>query len=189
MLRADGGVPVRRVLPRSSALLPWLATASLVLAGCDTSAPQGERDKALAKALDASPTGKDPKAAEERMKKLKQKAEDDARKAHDDALQKLTDLPATLPADLATGCTEVGRALEDFKEKRLTGPDLDRWMATKQPDMRRAVEACAATGSIALAACEANALHNAPVSEFTDGMLTELLQVCLERHAPPAQPE
>lgn len=165
-----------------------IALACLALvAACRERDPDRAED--LAKALDNTKTtnSKDDQAA--RMKEMKAKAEEKAKQAHADELKKITTV-TQLPADLDTACADVGTGLDAFMGKRLEGDELARWGATKEPDMRKAVEECKAGGKLEVGACIANALREASVGEFANGSQGEIKDECAKRYggAPAGMP-
>lgn len=143
---------------------------------------KGERDNAMAKALDNRTASGSKEEDIARMKKLKAKAEQDAQKAYDDELEKITSLSPPLPADLETACADAGAGLDAFMQKRLVGDELARWNATKEPDMRKAAEDCKVHGKIEIGACYGKAFREASVAEFANGSQGDIKEACQKRY-------
>lgn len=162
-----------------------IALACLVLvAACRERDPDRAED--LAKALDNTKASASKEDQSARMKEMKAKAEEKAKQAHKDELQKITTI-GQLPADLETACADVGAGLDAFMTKRLQGDELARWGATKEPDMRKAVEECKAGGRVEIGACIANGFREASVGEFANGSQGEIKEECSKRYGgPPA---
>ncbi|MBX7080512.1 MAG: hypothetical protein K1X88_15040 [Nannocystaceae bacterium] len=159
---------------------------SLFVAACGS--PKGDRGSDMAKALDNSKNITDHATQVDRMKKLERKAEADATKAKDDALATITTVAAPLPADIEAACAQASAGLDAFKQQRLSGPELERWNATKEPDLRKLTEACKATGSIERGVCLGSALAKAPIEFFPDAAQPELEAACEKRYAVAAPP-
>jgi hypothetical protein len=152
-----------------------------LLVGCGGGS-KGERDNAMAKALDNRTASGSKEEDIVRMKKLKAKAEEDAQKAYDDELDKITSLSPPLPADVETACADAGAGLDAFMQKRLVGDELARWNATKEPDMRKAVEDCKTHGKIEIGVCYGKALRDASVAEFANGSQGDIKEACKKRY-------
>jgi len=136
----------------------------------------------IAKAF-AGPTPPDSKKeTDAKMKALKDRAEADAAKARNHELEKITAAPSVLP-ELEAGCTAAAAAFDEFKHKRLTGDadEMGRWNATKEPDLRKIVDACKASGKPEIAACQANAWMNASIAHFGVDSDQELAEACAKR--------
>ncbi len=160
--------------------------ALVLLAGCGGGGNAGDRDNAMAKALDNTKSGVNQKDDIEKLKKLKAKAEADAQKAYDDELARITTIAPPLPADLEAACASAGAGLDAFMQKRLAGDELGRWNATKEPDMRKVAEECKTTGSIELGACLAKGLGEASIAEFANGSQGDIKAECKKRYGAPA---
>lgn len=152
-----------------------------LLVGCGGGS-KGERDNAMAKALDNRTASGSKEEDIVRMKKLKAKAEEDAQKAYDAELDKITSISPPLPADLETACAEAGAGLDAFMQKRLVGDELARWNATKEPDMRKAAEDCKTHGKIEIGACYGKAFREASVAEFANGSQGDIKEACQKRY-------
>lgn len=168
---------------------------SFVAPACDGGSP--DRQNEMAKALDNSKVGgnADKAAHAAGMKKLKEKADEDSKAAHAKELETITAVAAPLPADLDAACAEAAAGLDAFMAKRLTGDDLGRWTATKEPDLRKATESCKEAGKIEVGACLGKAYANASLAEFANGSQGEIKTECYERYGaalpgdPKAEPE
>jgi hypothetical protein len=154
---------------------------ALGASACGSDKDSNKDDIAKAFAGPAPPDSK--KEAEAKMKALTAKAEADAQKAHDDELEKVTTAPSVLP-ELEAGCTEAAAAFDEFKQKRLAADadELARWTATKEPDLRKVVEACKASGKPEIAACRTNAWKNASIAHFGIDSDEELAEACTKRY-------
>jgi hypothetical protein len=157
----------------------WLAAASLcVLAACDKSNDGGKKDE-IAKAFSGPPIVSEEKASKG-MAELKAKAEAEALAARNAELEKLTGSPPEV-ADLEAACTDAGAAFDEFKQKRVLDEELERWNATKEPDIRKVVETCKSSESPKVASCQATALRTASVANFGPDSAAELTQYCTEK--------
>ena len=165
----------------------WVLAAPLCLAlvACGGGKDEGDKKPDIAKAFDNT-SQIDTKANEKRMKELKEKADDEAKQAREDELQKITTIAPPLPADVATACTDAGAAFDEFKTKRLeAGSDeamLGRWNATKEPDVRKFVENCTAIGKIEIGACLASAHRQASLAMFGEAATDDFAARCNERY-------
>ena len=173
-----------------SALAKHTATVlALLLVACG-SGTKGDRDNAMAKALDNTKASSSKEGDIETMKKLKAKAEEDAKRAYEKEVETITALSPPLPADLELACADAGAGLDVFMQKRLTGDELGRWNATKEPDMRKAVEECKAEGKLEVGACIGKGLRDASIAHFANGAQGEIKDACKTRYggaaAPPA---
>ncbi|MBC8073157.1 MAG: hypothetical protein IAG13_32845 [Deltaproteobacteria bacterium] len=153
----------------------------LLLFGCGGGAA-GDRDGAMAKALDNTKAGANEKADAEGMKKLKAKADQNAAEAHAEEVERITTLTPPLPADLEAACADAAAGLDAFMQKRVQGDELGRWNATKEPDMRKVTEECTTGGSIEVGACVAKGLREASVGEFANGAQGEIKDACKKRY-------
>jgi hypothetical protein len=163
---------------RQRVMRRWLAVASLcVLAACDKSNDGGKDE--IAKAFSGPPVVTEEKASKG-LADLKAKAEADALAARNDELEKVTGSPPEV-ADLEAACTDAGAAFDEFKQKRVVADELERWNATKEPDLRKVVEACKASESPKVASCQATALRTASVANFGPNSAAELTQYCSEK--------
>lgn len=179
--------PMQRRGPRRRS--PWQTACviALALAACDGGKDKGKdkgKEPGFAKAFDNT-SQTDTKAADKRMKELKEKADQEAAQAREDELQKITSVTPPLPADVPTACADAGAAFDDFKTKRVAAAGdeamLGRWNATKEPDVRKFVESCTAMGKLEVAVCLANAHRNAPLSMFGEAATDDFAARCLER--------
>lgn len=154
------------------------AFASLcVLAACGKS-DSGKKDD-IAKAFSGPAAKKDGDPAKG-MADLKAKAEAAAAKARNDELEKVTADPPDV-ADLEKACADAGTAFDEFKQQRIVAEELGRWNATKEPDIRKVVEACKTVGNPRIASCQAKALRGATVGNFGPDSAPELIEHCAKR--------
>ncbi len=179
-----------RTFSRKHAPLSWLVC--LALLGCDS----GSKDKSdkkepgYAKAFDNSSAQVDPKAADKGLKNLREKADREHAEARKAELEEITNVAPPLPADVATACADAGAAMDEFKQQRLAGNavELERWNRTKEPDVRKFVEACTAMGKIEIGACFANAHRKASLAMFGVEAIDDLAARCQERWGEGAAP-
>jgi hypothetical protein len=143
---------------------------------------KGDRDNAMAKALDNTKSGGNKEADAEGLKKLKAKVEKEANDAHDKEVETITTLTPPLPPDLDGACADAAAGLDAFMQKRLQGDELGRWNATKEPDMRRVTEDCKSGGKLEVGACLAKGYREASVGEFANGAQGEIKAACAERY-------
>jgi hypothetical protein len=169
-----------------SAIATALATG-LLLCGCGQK-KEGNKDD-IAKAFAGPPPPDSKKETDAKMKALKERAEADATKARTEELEKITTATQPLP-ELEAGCGDAGAAFDEFKQKRLGGDtdELGRWNATKEPDVRKVVEACKASGKSEIAACQASAWRNASIAHFGLDSDKELAEACAKRYGGGAAP-
>jgi hypothetical protein len=171
----------RRTIRRAVLHPGWLLVVALV--GCGDGKKK-EKDADFAKAFDNT-AQIDTKANEKRMKELKAKAEQEAADARKAELEQITNVTPPLPADVATACADAGAAFDEFKTKRLAAGDdeamLGRWNATKEPDVRKFVEACTAIGKLEIGVCLTNAHRNASMAMFGEGATDDFAARCQER--------
>ena len=154
------------------------AFASLcVLAACGKS-DSGKKDD-IAKAF-SGPASKQDGDPAKRMADLKAKAEADATKARNDELEKVTADPPDAP-DLEKACADAGAAFDEFKQQRIVAEELGRWNATKEPDIRKVVDACKSAGNPRIATCQAKALRTATVANFGPDSGPEIIEHCTKR--------
>ena len=158
-----------------------LAVGGLALGACGKG--DSSRDE-IAKAFAGPPPKDDKKEVEAKMKALKEKADADAEKARTDELERITTVSAAQLPELEAGCIDAGAALDEFRQKRLAdAPDeLARWNATKEPDLRKVVDACKASGKPEVAACQASAFRGASIAHFGLEGSTELVEHCNQRY-------
>ncbi|HET6583024.1 MAG TPA: hypothetical protein VFG69_06250 [Nannocystaceae bacterium] len=153
--------------------------------------PPADNSEDIAKAFAGPPAPASKKETAAQMKALEERAAADAAKARTDELETITTAPSQLP-ELEAGCADAAAAFDEFRQKRLTNaPDeLARWNATKEPDLRKASDACKASGKPEIAACQASALRGASIGHFGIDAANELTEACAKRYgggaAPPA---
>ena len=118
--------------------------------------------------------------AAEKMNSLKKQAEEEAAKAKEEAFTKLIEVPAKGPADLDAACASVVEAFDKYQEARLDEAEMQRYEATKQPDLDKLSKACHGHGNTRAAACQANALKNAD-GQFVADDAPFILSKCEEK--------
>lgn len=155
------------------------------LVACDDSAAkQKEADEQAAK---AKAEEEERAAAEERKKKreAQDQAEAEAEAQRKAQIDALAVLPEKFPKKLDKVCADVGKAQNDFMDRVYADqPEtLEKWKAN--PSAQQMIIAqCKKTGSVESAACQVNALNNAP-QEFSKSF-PELLSACNEKFGPAA---
>ncbi len=161
---------------------------SLVLAmagfgvGCDNG---GEStSNSIAAAMGHVAKGKDEAAAKvhasERMKALREQAEAEAIEAKEEAYEALIAVPDQPGGDLESTCASAVQAFDKFNASRLSGAELQRYNATKQPDLDKLGETCRGLGNTKVAACQAQAFTKAgPLFSADDAPF--ILTKCEER--------
>lgn len=166
--------------------LPALLGALLVLACGDGKSNQSS---SIAKAFEhvADPS-KNAEEAGDQMRKLKEKVEKDREAAIAAEIDRAASVPATLAADIKTGCAEMRAAYDGFVSKRLAGDgaELERWKVMKGVDLDPAVEFCVAQNNLKFAGCEANAFREAAPSVARERAL-ELIDVCAKKTGVPTR--
>lgn len=135
----------------------------------------------IAKALDFPSTSQQAKRAQERLKALEAKADTAAHDAKKQELERLTTLPPALP-ELEAGCLEAGQAFDDFTTQRTPSAELERWHATKEPDLAKVVARCTESGKPEVAACTSSSLHNASLAAFSLADGNAIIDRCFERY-------
>ena len=162
-------------------LLPTLLASALLL-------PALACDKAEEKKEDKAPEKTDEeKLAEERVAKkraereAKEKADKEAAEAKAKTLDEICVLPdpKEMPKNLEKACKAVAQANDDFMNRLYEGDAVTRWNEAKGTQLPMTEGQCTTTGSIEVAACQVNALNQAP-SELRK-KLPDLLKACMEK--------
>lgn len=174
-------------LKRTSKLLLSALLMCAWLPACDK-AEEKKEDKADEKS-DAD------KELEERLAKKRAAREAEAKALEDkaNAIKALAELPAEMPKDLEAACNGVATAQDEFMKKHYDGEGLQRWEEAKGTQMGMLKTGCIKAQSIEIAACQANAMANAPGDFKKD--LPDILAACIEKFsagagdAPAAPPE
>lgn len=156
-----------------------LAAGLLFIVSCESNGGSSS----YAKAFDNRPDTEAQERNGDRMQKLRENADQDAALEREAQIETLTAVITPLPADVKTACAEAGRAFDHYARARLDGEELDRWDATKAPDIARFVEGCKATQQVAVGACMSHALSEAPTTMFGPEASTELAERCRKRWA------
>lgn len=133
---------------------------------------------AVAPVVQARGEGEAKVNAAERMQQLRDQADADARAARDAAFADVITVPAQAPADFPETCNAVAQAYDAFTTARLSGPELDRWNATKVRDLEKIAETCKGQDP-RIAGCQASALTKAG-SAFVAGDAAFILDKCQE---------
>jgi hypothetical protein len=103
------------------------------------------------------------------------------------AIKALAELPEKMPKDLEAACTGLADAQDEFMKKHYDGEGLQRWNEAKGTQMGMLKTGCIKSGNIEIAACQINAMNNAPTEFKKD--LPDILAACIEKFsAEAAQP-
>jgi hypothetical protein len=130
----------------------------------------------------------DEKQLEERLaaKKAKREAEAQALADKEAAVLALAELPEKLPKNLDVACKGVAEAQDQFMQKHYEGEGLERWNGAKTTEMETLKAGCVAAGSIQVAACQIQAMGNAPTEYKNE--LPNILRACIDKFGAAAQP-
>jgi len=79
-------------------------------------------------------------------------------------------------------CAAVGAAHDRFMQKHFTGEVLDKWTAAKGTAVPMTVAQCTKSASVEVAACQVNALDNAPPELENES--SGILRGCIEEFGP-----
>lgn len=123
------------------------------------------------------------KQVEENLRK-KQEARDAEAKAAEEKAQAIKDLatlPEEMPKDLTAACEARAAAEDDFMTRNFEGEALTKWEGAKATQLGMVKTNCAKAQNLEVAACQANALNNAP-KELAKN-LPDLLQACGDKFA------
>ncbi|PRP91437.1 hypothetical protein ENSA5_55540 [Enhygromyxa salina] len=152
---------------------------------------------ALLPACDKKEEKRDDKAAEEKSeadkelearlakKRADRAAEAKALEDKANAIKALATLPEEMPKDLEAACDGVATAQDEFMKKHYDGEGLKRWEEAKGTQMGMLKAGCVKAQSIDIAACQANAMNNAPGEYKKD--LPDILAACIEKFSAPAE--
>jgi hypothetical protein len=156
--------------------------ALFLLAACGGG---GEKPPAptISKALDHVLEGQDKAKAQadpKAFEKVKERAAEEAHKAHEAELSALLEPAADAPKDLSEACKRVATAYDTFKQARLADVALQRWNATKEPDLEKLVQHCREAKKLPVAQCKVHALEKAPPT-FAESEAEKLLAACEDR--------
>jgi hypothetical protein len=116
---------------------------------------------------------------QERVDAAAQKREAEARR--DAELDAAAQLPEPMPADLATACEAVMNAYDEFM-KRGKENDVLAWHDGRRKKLGERRSACAAQGSLEVAACQSRALGSDPAT-LVDVERTEAARLVMARCA------
>lgn len=144
----------------------WIAgTLCAAALACGEGEPGGQRSS-IARALErqegpAASTRK----AEADMRKLKAKVEAEREATILAEIDRVTAVPAAPPAG-SDPCGELRGAFDGFVQARLAGDltELERWAVMKSMELDPLEEACRKQADAELAACQARAFRDAPLS-------------------------
>jgi vancomycin resistance protein YoaR len=164
------------MLHRSTKLILSVLLCCALVPACD----KKEEAKKDAKAAEPEKTEQD-KELEARLAAKKAEREAEAKAAEDkvNAIKALAALPEKLPKDLKTACKGVATAQDEYMKKHYEGEGLQRWNEAKGTQMGLLETGCIKAGNIEIAACQINAMNNAPGEYKND--LPELLKACIDK--------
>lgn len=157
-----------------------LVLVSLLAAGCGNNAAEEAK-----KAQEAKAAAEEKQKMEEALAKrkaereAKAKAEEDAEKAVAEAVDKVAVLPETMPKDVVKACDAVAEAQDEFMKRHYEGEALKKWESAKGTQLPMTKVQCTQADSVEVAACQKNALDNAPTE--LRKKLPELLKACIEK--------
>lgn len=154
---------------------------------------------ALTPACDSGPSEEEKKAAEEAAAKkaaeekaleegiAKRKAEREAKEKEKEEAEKkrlaeidaLCVLPDKMPKNLDKACAGVAEANDGFMLRLYEGEAITKWNAAKGTQLQMTKATCMKTGSLEAAACQINAMNNAPPEHKK--ALPEILKTCIEK--------
>lgn len=161
-----------------------------LLGACGDGEP-GAQSKSIAAAFEtrSDPAASAKKAGED-MRRLKEKVEADRARAIEADIDKAATVPASLPADIETACTEMRAAYDAFVGRRLGGDktEAERWAVMKDVDLDPAQEFCVAQNNLRFAACQTHAFR-----EAAPGVAREraqaLIDACAKKTGAPTRAE
>jgi hypothetical protein len=166
-----------------------LVCAPLLL-GCGEG-KSGAQASSIAKAFEtqADPADAAKKAGED-MRRLKEKVEADRLAAIEAAVDRAATVPATLPADIQSGCADMRAAYDGFMQKRLAGDraEAEKWAVMKGVDLDPAQEFCVGQNNLRFAACEAHAFREAEPGVARE-RAQELIDTCAKKTGVPTRRE
>ncbi len=121
------------------------------------------------------------KELEARLAAKKAEREAEAKAAEDkaNAIKALAALPEEMPKDLDAACKGVATAQDEFMKAHYEGEGLQRWEEAKGTQMGMLEAGCKKAGSIEVAACQINAMGNAPAEFKKD--LPDILKACIDK--------
>jgi hypothetical protein len=146
------------------------------LPACDKQEAAKQDDK------QASPEkSEEEKQVEERLAAKRAARDAEAKAAEDkvNAIKALAVLPEQMPKDLKAACKGVAEAQDQFMQKHYEGEGLQRWNEAKGTQMGMLETGCVKSGSIEIAACQINAMNNAPAEFKKD--LPDVLKACIDK--------
>ncbi|HLT39657.1 MAG TPA: hypothetical protein VK034_25415 [Enhygromyxa sp.] len=168
---------------RTSKLILSLLLSCALLPACDKKDDAKQDDK---KEPEKSEQDKE---LEERLAAKKAAREAEAKAAEDkaNAIKALAELPEPMPKNLEKACSGVAEAQDQFMQKHYEGDGLQRWNEAKGTQMGMLKTGCIKTGNLEIAACQINAMNNAPTEYKND--LPDILKACIDKFgAEPAEP-
>lgn len=155
-----------------------LVIGLLVVVGCDSGSTENNIAKAVGHVAESKDSASAKVNAAQRMKELRKNAELEADQAREAAFAAIIEVPANPPADQAATCGQVKSAYDQFLSTRLRGDELQKWNATKEPDLLKVEEACNAADP-KIAACQAGAFGKVS-TDFVSGDAPFILSKCEE---------
>jgi len=114
-------------------------------------------------------------------KKAKRDAEAKALEDQTNAVAALAVLPEEMPKDVEAACVGAAEAYDKFMQTHYDGDGLAKWDAAKEGQMEILKSGCIAEGNLEAAACQINALSNAPGELKKE--VTSLIDACKAKFA------
>lgn len=128
---------------------------------------------------------------EARIEERKKKREADAKAKEDEAAKKqaaidaLLVLPEKMPKKLDKACKAVGEAQDAFMNRLFEGEAVEKWNTRKAKMLQTTVSMCNSQASLEVAACQQNALTNAPPE--LKKSLPDFLRGCIDKFGKPPE--
>lgn len=154
-----------------------------LLSGCDKQDDGKQGDKKDEATAEKSEQDKE---LEARLAAKKAAREAEAKAAEDkaNAIKALAALPEKMPKNLEAACSGVADAQDAFMQKHYEGDGLQRWNEAKGTQMGMLKTGCIKSGNLEVAACQINAMNNAPTEYKND--LPDILKACIDKFSAPA---
>ncbi|MEZ4381848.1 MAG: hypothetical protein R3A79_10880 [Nannocystaceae bacterium] len=157
-----------------------LVASAFLFSACGPSGPSPEEIKRQEEAEAKKKADEEALAKRKAEREAKEQAKKDAEEAEKAAIMALATLPDPLPKKLDKACDARAKAEDDFMNKHYEGEALEKWNQAKTTQLGFAKQGCVKAGSIEIAACQVEALNNAPVE--LKKKLPDLLKACMEKY-------
>jgi hypothetical protein len=163
-------------MARPRLLLPALL---LLFVACEPPGPSQAELDAAKKAAEKKAADEEAMARRKAEREAKEKAEKDAEAQLAAQIDALAVLPDPLPKKLDKVCAERAAAEDEFMNKHYEGEALAKWNTAKGTQLGFAKQGCIKAGKIEIAACQINAMRNAPAELKKN--LPDLLKRCIDK--------